>query len=473
MPAVRLRTPASTGRTVCRATACSSRWSSRGAPCRRRLVGRRNRLRRRQRPCSGQPARVPLRSILVRDGTRSATCSGLEPAWCETNPVCARRLVSASALRQPLRAPPRCRRCSCTQPHPPPHWCAKQPWLARRAAGATSVLISPKQAINGMAISSCTRTEEHALTVTFRPITESLSSESIDLLIESALAEDVGAGDVTTQAVIPMDMTCRGKIVCKQDGVIAGLSIAQRVFQRVDERIQFDPKTKDGEKVQADQIVARLFGPARGMMTAERVGLNFLQHLSGIATMTAKYVKAVDGTKAQILDTRKTTPGLRAIEKYATRMGGAVNHRMGLYDAVLIKDTHLALVGGITPALRAARKAYPEMEIHVEVSNLQELEQALTDKASHILLDNFSCGQVREAMQLIRGRATVEVSGGVQVTNARAYALAGADFISVGALPHAVPPAGCLVLGLVRPGRGWPAWWGVAKPLLVGLRIAE
>jgi len=274
------------------------------------------------------------------------------------------------------------------------------------------------------------------LTVTFRPITEALSSESIDLLIESALAEDVGAGDVTTQAVIPTDMTCRGKIVCKQDGVIAGLSIAQRVFQRVDERIQFDPKTKDGEKVQADQIVARLFGPARGMMTAERVGLNFLQHLSGIATITAKYVKAVDGTKAAILDTRKTTPGLRAIEKYATRMGGAVNHRMGLYDAVLIKDTHLALVGGITPALRAARKAYPEMEIHVEVSNLQELEQALTDKASHILLDNFSCGQVREAMQLIRGRATVEVSGGVQVTNARAYALAGADFISVGALTH-------------------------------------
>ena len=275
------------------------------------------------------------------------------------------------------------------------------------------------------------------MTITFEPITEALAPETIDAIIKSALAEDIGAGDVTTDAVIPGEMTCRGKIVCKEDGVIAGLSIAQRVFQLVDERIQFDAKTKDGEKVQEDQIVARLYGPARGILKGERVGLNFLQHLSGIATMTSRFVKAVDGTKTQILDTRKTTPGLRGLEKYATRMGGAVNHRMGLWDAVLIKDTHLALVGGISPALRAARKAYPdEAEINVEVSNAQELEQALADKAPRILLDNFSCGQVRDAMQVIRGRAIVEVSGGVQVTNARAYALAGADYISVGALTH-------------------------------------
>jgi len=172
------------------------------------------------------------------------------------------------------------------------------------------------------------------------------------------------------------------------------------------------------------------------MLTAERVALNFLQHMSGVATMTARIVKAVEGTRTRILDTRKTTPGMRGLEKYATRMGGALNHRMGLYDAVLIKDTHVALVGGISPALRAARKAHQEMEINVEVSNLQELEQALADKAPRILLDNFSCGQVREAMQVIRGRAIVEVSGGVTVANARAYALAGADFISVGALTH-------------------------------------
>lgn len=274
------------------------------------------------------------------------------------------------------------------------------------------------------------------MTATLEPITEALATENIDSLIEAALAEDVGPGDVTTDAVIPMDMTCRGKIVCKADGVIAGLSITQRVFQLVDPRIQFDPKTRDGERVQEDQIVARLFGPARGILRGERVGLNFLQHLSGIATITAKYVKAVDGTKTQILDTRKTTPGLRGLEKYATRMGGAVNHRMGLYDAVLIKDTHLALTGGIGPALRCARKVYPEGDINVEVSNSQELEQAIADKAPRILLDNFAPGQVREAMQVIRGRAQVEVSGGVQVNNARAYALAGADYISVGALTH-------------------------------------
>ncbi len=274
------------------------------------------------------------------------------------------------------------------------------------------------------------------MTATLDPITDALAPDTLDTLIEAALAEDIGGGDVTTNAVIPADMTCRGKIVCKENGVIAGLSIAARVFALVDERITFDAKTKDGEKVQEDQIVARISGPAGGMLRAERVALNFLQHLSGVATITARYVKAVDGTKTKILDTRKTTPGLRGLEKYATRIGGAVNHRMGLYDAVLIKDTHLALVGGITPALRAVRKAYPDTDINVEVSNIQELEQALADKAPRILLDNFAPGQVREAMQIIRGRAEVEISGGVALSNARAYALAGAQYISVGALTH-------------------------------------
>ncbi len=287
-----------------------------------------------------------------------------------------------------------------------------------------------------MASWSCRKREDTDLTTTLDPITDALAPDTLDELIRSALAEDIGAGDVTTDAVIPADMTCRGKIVCKEDGVIAGLSVAARVFTLVDERVTFDPKTRDGEKVQEDQIVARISGPARGMLKAERVALNFLQHLSGVATMTARYVKAVDGTRTKILDTRKTTPGLRGLEKYATRIGGAVNHRMGLYDAVLIKDTHLALVGGITPALRAVRKAYSDADINVEVSNIQELEQALADKAPRILLDNFAPGQVRDAMQIIRGRAEVEVSGGVQVGNARAYALAGAAYISVGALTH-------------------------------------
>ena len=194
------------------------------------------------------------------------------------------------------------------------------------------------------------------MTVTFRPITEALSSESIDGLIESALAEDVGAGDVTTQAVIPADMTCRGKIVCKQDGVIAGLSIAQRVFQRVDDRIQFDAKTKDGEKVQADQIVARLFGPARGMMTAERVGLNFLQHLSGIATMTARYVKAVDGTKAKILDTRKTTPDFARSK--STRRAWVAPSTTAWGSTTRSYQGHASRAGGGSPR-RCARLARP------------------------------------------------------------------------------------------------------------------
>jgi nicotinate-nucleotide pyrophosphorylase (carboxylating) len=273
------------------------------------------------------------------------------------------------------------------------------------------------------------------LTTTLEPTTEATPAE-IDRLIEAALIEDLGSGDVTTDAIIPADMTCRGKIVCKEDGVVCGLAIARRVFTLIDERLEFSAKAKDGDRIQEDAIVARLSGPARAMLKGERVALNYLQHLSGIATMTARYVKAVEGTKTRILDTRKTTPGLRALEKYATRVGGASNHRMGLFDAVLIKDTHLALATGVSPTLRAVRKAYPDMPINIEVSNLQELEQALADKAPRILLDNFAPGQVREAMAIIRGRAEVEISGGVEVATARAYALAGADYISVGALTH-------------------------------------
>lgn len=275
------------------------------------------------------------------------------------------------------------------------------------------------------------------MTATLEPTAAVLAPEVVDRIIEAALAEDLGTGDVTTDAVIPLDMTCRGKIVCKQDGVICGLQVAERVFHLVDERLEFSAKAKEGEKVQEEQIVARIFGPARAMLRAERVALNFLEHLSGIATMTNRYVKAVEGTKTTILDTRKTTPGLRSIEKYATRVGGAVNHRMGLFDAILIKDTHLALTNGVSPALRSVRKAYAAaMPVNIEVSNLQELEQALADKAPRILLDNFAPGQVREAVQIVRGRAELEISGGVQVQNARAYALAGADYISVGALTH-------------------------------------
>ena len=269
------------------------------------------------------------------------------------------------------------------------------------------------------------------------PLFDLLPDMMIGPIVRAALAEDLGrAGDITSAACIDADARMSGVFRARKSGIIAGLACVRLALAEMDSGGRFEAVAADGDHVAPDAVLARVEANARALLSAERTALNLIGHLSGIATLTGAYVAQVTGTRARVIDTRKTTPGLRAIEKYATRMGGAVNHRMGLYDAVLIKDTHLALVGGITPALRAARKAYPEMEIHVEVSNLQELEQALADKASHILLDNFSCGQVREAMQLIRGRATVEVSGGVQVTNARAYALAGADFISVGALTH-------------------------------------
>jgi nicotinate-nucleotide pyrophosphorylase (carboxylating) len=274
------------------------------------------------------------------------------------------------------------------------------------------------------------------VTATLQPVTDALAPEHLDPLIRASLEEDLGPGDVTSNALIPPAMTCRGKVICRQNGVVCGVSVARRVFELVDPSLRFDAKVQDGDPVQADHVVIRLHGPARAVLGAERVALNFLQHLSGIATLTAQYARAVEGTKARILDTRKTTPGLRALEKYATRIGGALNHRMGLFDAVLIKDNHLALVGGVSPALRAARKAYPGDDLIVEVSCVQELRTALDDNAPRILLDNFSPGQVREAISLIRGRAVVEVSGGVQPSNARAYALAGVDFISVGAITH-------------------------------------
>ena len=277
------------------------------------------------------------------------------------------------------------------------------------------------------------------MTATLQPVADALSPDQLDPLIRAALEEDLGPGDVTTDALIAAAMTCRGKVVCRQAGVICGMSIARRVFELVDPRVRFDAKVNDGDSVQADHIILRLQGPARAILGAERVALNFLQRLSGIATLTSRYARAVEGTKARILDTRKTTPGLRALEKYATRIGGALNHRSGLFDAVLIKDNHLALVGGVSPALRAARKAYPGDDLIIEVTCFQELRTALDDSAPRILLDNFSPGQVREAMGLIHGRAVVEVSGGVQPSNARAYALAGVDYISVGGLTHSAP----------------------------------
>ncbi len=258
-------------------------------------------------------------------------------------------------------------------------------------------------------------------------------------LIDRALAEDLGPGDVTTEAIVPEDALGEGVILAKAEGVLAGLPIAGEVFRRVDSKIHFTPEAQDGEPVAPGQLVARLSGPLRGILTAERVALNFLGRLSGIATLTSRYVEAVAPYRAVILDTRKTTPGWRLLEKYAVRCGGGRNHRLGLYDMVLIKDNHIAAAGSITAAVERARASEVKLPIEVEVRTLGELEEALSLGVDRILLDNMDLATLREAVKLARGRAELEASGGISLKNVEEVAATGVDYISVGALTHSAP----------------------------------
>ena len=249
----------------------------------------------------------------------------------------------------------------------------------------------------------------------------------MDDLIDRALAEDVGDGDLTTQLLVPPDRRASARIIQKQEGVIAGLDVATAVFARFDVRCE----PGDGE------VVARLEGPAAGILTAERTALNFLGRLSGIATLTARYVKAVEGTGAQILDTRKTTPGLRELEKAAVAAGGGTNHRIGLYDAIMIKENHAAAAGGLAAATRKALAEAPEgVEVCVECESVADVDVALTCGAARLLLDNMSPGELRECVERASGRAKLEASGGITLDNVREVAETGVDFISVGALTH-------------------------------------
>jgi nicotinate-nucleotide pyrophosphorylase (carboxylating) len=258
-------------------------------------------------------------------------------------------------------------------------------------------------------------------------------------LIEAALAEDLGPGDVTTEAIVPAGAKGEGVILAKAEGILAGLPIAGEVFRRVEPGIQFTPEAQDGEPVAPGQVVARLAGPLRGLLTAERVALNFLCRLSGIATLTSRYVEAVALYPAVILDTRKTTPGWRALEKYAVRCGGGQNHRMGLYDMVLIKDNHIAAAGSLAEAVRRARASGAKLAIEVEVRTLEELEEALALGVERVLLDNMDLATLREAVKRARGRAKLEASGGITLENVAAVAATGVDYISVGALTHSAP----------------------------------
>lgn len=269
-------------------------------------------------------------------------------------------------------------------------------------------------------------------------ISEELLLRAAQPLIELAIAEDIGPGDATSQAILPADQILRGRILAKAAGVIAGLPIAQAVFKRVDPAVEFIAHVTDGQEVTAGELVAEVTGPARALLSAERTALNFLQRMSGIATLTRQFVDAVACTPALILDTRKTVPGYRLLDKYAVRMGGGLNHRMSLYDMILIKDNHVDAAGGILPAVERAHTTYPSLPIEVEVRTLDELRQALSVQPplERIMLDNMDMEHMRQAVRITAGRVPLEASGGVTLEQAAEIAATGVDFISVGALTH-------------------------------------
>jgi nicotinate-nucleotide pyrophosphorylase (carboxylating) len=251
--------------------------------------------------------------------------------------------------------------------------------------------------------------------------------------VRAFLAEDVGDGDVTSASVVPADATLDATIVLKEPGIVCGLDVAAAVFQELDPSVQFHPTAKDGDETQGD--VARVSGNARAILTGERTALNLIGRMSGVATLTRRYVDAISGTNATILDTRKTTPGLRLLEKHAVRCGGGTNHRLGLYDAILIKDNHLRLSGSVADAVRAAKSA--GVPVQVECETLDDVREALDAGADSLLLDNMTLSQLREAVLLVGGGAKTEASGGVTLETVQAIARTGVDFISVGALTHA------------------------------------
>jgi len=259
-------------------------------------------------------------------------------------------------------------------------------------------------------------------------------------IVARALAEDIGPGDITTAATVAPDAECRAEIVAKAEGVIAGLGVARLVFGMLDPQIEFHEVVADGGRVSEGVTVARLSGNTMAVLAAERTALNFLQRMSGIASLTAEYVEAAEGTDARVIDTRKTAPGLRLLDKYAVRMGGGRNHRVGLFDGVLIKDNHLRAAGGVGEAVRRARKAAHHLvKVEVEVQTLEEVEEAVAAGADVVLLDNMELDDIRQAVDLVSGRCEIEVSGGVTLETVRALAECGVDYISAGALTHSAP----------------------------------
>lgn len=265
--------------------------------------------------------------------------------------------------------------------------------------------------------------------------------EDFSDIVERALVEDLGdRGDITSQSVVPVDAISRGNIVVRDDGVVAGLPLARYVFERVDPRVEVDDKVEEGARVSAGTVAALVSGPSRSILTAERTALNLMGRASGVATATAELVDAVAGTNARITDTRKTMPGLRVLDKYAVTAGGGVNHRMGLYDEVMIKDNHIVAAGDIAAAVASAREAVgPEVRVVIEVDDLDELVVALETSANRVLLDNMDPETLTKAVSMVGGRMETEASGGVTSATIREVAESGVDFISVGWLTHSAP----------------------------------
>ena len=269
---------------------------------------------------------------------------------------------------------------------------------------------------------------------------EALAKDVYLPLVRSALAEDVGSGDVTTMSLIAQDSFASGVIVAKEPLVVAGVDLAIASFRELEKSIDFSVEVLDGQDGDFFQPIIRIHGPARALLTAERTALNFVQRLSGIATLTAKFVQQVSGTNTKILDTRKTIPGWRVLEKYAVACGGGINHRFGLYDQVMIKDNHLVAVGGnIKKAVKCARENYPKLKIEVEADTVEQAKTAAEAGADIILLDNMSCEELSQSIELINGRSKTEASGGITMDTVREIAETGVDYISIGALTHSAP----------------------------------
>ena len=263
--------------------------------------------------------------------------------------------------------------------------------------------------------------------------------KAIDPLIELGFQEDINTGDLTTDLIISKDHVTTAVFIAKDNGVIAGLPLAEYVFKKLDSTIDFKPKVKDGDQVLKGDLIATFTGSYRAILSGERLALNFIQRLSGIATETSKYVKEADGFKTKILDTRKTIPGHRLLDKYAVKTGGGINHRIGLYDMVMIKDNHIEVAGGITKAVNAIRPNVPDnIKIEVETTNLEEVQEAITAGAHIIMLDNMDNETMRKAVEMIGSKAKTEASGNMSLERIREVAATGVDFISIGALTHSV-----------------------------------